>query len=334
MTVERCGEQLLSYSQPIETDSDIRVAIMSLERMLLLANAARGQTFEVSFDLETANVVWADYDEDWRRRIGFEAALTKASDGLVTYQLSCWINSTSSEFKATGKITVKSVTTLLDDRYKKSAESELFFYVQNMKSGHVKATNFSIKLVQNTAYTPYTGQTATLTLPRTIYGGTVDTVTGEGNETWKTINLPKTGWVKDNSTQFTRFNNYTALEAPANIKDQFKNILCNVLPSKNTAMDETAIQLENANANMLRVSVNGIKTLEDFLSFLDAYSVQVCYKLATPTPFTAKGAQPIPALSGVNTVFTDADSVTVTGRADPIKRITDLEDAVASMTTT
>ena len=47
---------------------------------------------------------------------------------------------------------------------------------------------------------------------------------------------------------------------------------------------------------------------------------------------TASGAQSISALSGTNTVITDADSVTVTGRADPIKRITDLEDAVASMT--
>lgn len=36
-----------------------------------------------------------------------------------------------------------------------------------------------------TTYTPYIGQTATLTLPRTIYGGTVDAVTGEGQETWK-----------------------------------------------------------------------------------------------------------------------------------------------------
>ena len=36
-----------------------------------------------------------------------------------------------------------------------------------------------------TTYAPYTGQTATLTLPRTIYGGTVDAVTGEGQETWK-----------------------------------------------------------------------------------------------------------------------------------------------------
>lgn len=60
--------------------------------------------------------------------------------------------------------------------------------------------------------------------------------------------------------------------------------------------------------------------------------VQIAYKLAEPVPFTVTGAQPISALSGVNTLLTDADSVTVTGRADPIKRITDLEDAVASMT--
>lgn len=53
---------------------------------------------------------------------------------------------------------------------------------------------------------------------------------------------------------------------------------------------------------------------------------------AEPVPFTATGVQPLSALAGANTVLTDADSVTVTGRADPIKRITDLEDAVASQT--
>lgn len=61
--------------------------------------------------------------------------------------------------------------------------------------------------------------------------------------------------------------------------------------------------------------------------------VQIAYKLRTSNQiFTATGAQPIPAQSGVNTLLTDADSVAVTGRADPIKRITDLEDATASMT--
>ena len=59
--------------------------------------------------------------------------------------------------------------------------------------------------------------------------------------------------------------------------------------------------------------------------------VQIAYKLAEPVPFTATGAQPLSALAGVNTVLTDADSATVTGRADPIKRTTDLEDAVASI---
>lgn len=60
--------------------------------------------------------------------------------------------------------------------------------------------------------------------------------------------------------------------------------------------------------------------------------MQVGYKLAEPVPFTATGAQALPALAGVNTVLTDANSMTVTGRADPIKRITDLEDATASQT--
>lgn len=174
-------------------------------------------------------------------------------------------------------------------------------------------------------------QVITLTLAETVYGGEADAVSGEGQETWKTINLPKTGWLKDNSATFTRFNNYTALAAPANNKEQFKNILCNVFPSKDTAKNETAIQLESANATMLRVSVSGIKTIDDFLSFLDAYSVQVCYKLATPTPFTATGAQPIPALAGANTLLTDADTLTVTGRADPLSTIQGLTNRIAAL---
>lgn len=342
VTVERCGEQLLSYSQPIETDSDIRVAIMSIDRMLLLANAARGQTFEASFDLETANVVWADYDEDWRLRIGFEAALTKASDGLTTYQFSCWIDSTSSEFKATGKITVKNVTTLLDDRYTESAKSELFFYVQNMKSGHVKATNFSIKLMQNTAYSPYIGQTTTLTLPHTIYGGTVDGVTGEGQETWKLLTLDGTeAWgaftLPDNKG--TRWFLPLSQDAANGINTvAARSSHYNGMTGGQTYSGVVGVSASTSSVQIYD-SDRAASSLSDWKSYLaDQYTagtpVQIAYKLAKPVPFTATGAQPIPALSGVNTLLTDADSVAVTGRADPIKRITDLEDAVASMTNT
>lgn len=54
--------------------------------------------------------------------------------------------------------------------------------------------------------------------------------------------------------------------------------------------------------------------------------VQVCYKLAEPIPFTATGAQPIPALAGGNTVLTDADSVSVSGRADLIRIIRKMQE--------
>ena len=59
--------------------------------------------------------------------------------------------------------------------------------------------------------------------------------------------------------------------------------------------------------------------------------IQIAYKLAEPVPFTATGAQPLPALAGVNTVLTDADSVTVTGRADPIQTIAKLSDRIAAL---
>lgn len=48
--------------------------------------------------------------------------------------------------------------------------------------------------------------------------------------------------------------------------------------------------------------------------------MQVCYKLAEPVPFTATGGGEITALPGVNTLITNADSVSVSGRADPHHR--------------
>ena len=118
-------------------------------------------------------------------------------------------------------------------------------------------------------YTPYTGQTNTLTLPETVYGGEVDAVTEDGKRTWGIID------------------NYAGETIP-----------------------------------------------REWISDRDVYSAdknptvgaQVAYRLAEPVPFTATGAQPLPALAGLNTILTDADSATVTGRADPIKRITDLEN--------
>ena len=198
-----------------------------------------------------------------------------------------------------------------------------------------------------TTYAPYTGQTATLTLPHTIYGGTVDAVTGDGQETWKLLTLdgtetwtPEVTSISGRSGFCLRVKDIQTPTAPS----QKGQIVCNkyVTRSANdTYTNKTGISIESGNNKYFRIydEVYSDKDTADWEAYLAAQyaagtPVQIAYKLAEPVPVTATGAQPLPALSGVNTILTDADSATVTGRADPIKRIIDLEDAIASMTTT
>lgn len=182
------------------------------------------------------------------------------------------------------------------------------------------------------AYTPYTGQTATITLPRTIYGGTVDAVTGEGQETRALLTLTGTERIyKRDKYNLFEINLALPVSVPTS------TVVASHWSGTKTA-NTNALYAENRNINV-GLNTCGFDTVDDLKSYLAAQyaaktPVQIAYKLATPVPITTTGAQPIPALPGVNTVLTDADSATVTGRADPIKRITDLEDAVASMTNT
>lgn len=231
------------------------------------------------------------------------------------------------------------------------------FYAGSSPAYRGNATYKNIQLELGnapTTYTPYTGQTATLTLPRTIYGGTVDAVTGEGQETWKLLTLDGTGnwetWgVNKNNAAVTGFYNYGINDYDPNCN----KLLCSTMPYKNVDVcggRNEGIGYASALNLGSRYMIYSVKTdtlsdasdnasaVASFKSYLAAQyaagtPVQIAYRRAEPVPFTAlSGAQPIPALPGVNTLLTDADSVTVTGRADPIKRIIDLEDAVASMT--
>lgn len=222
-------------------------------------------------------------------------------------------------------------------KYKKVRLSDKLFYDYNnnltffypLKVGEtIDITIYPQVVIGTTApttYTPYTGQTATLTLPRTIYGGTVDAVTGEGQETWQAKSFNGTeNWAlydDGSSAKFFYTADYTVDSEPL-------DTICSHF-SKAAFTRGTIIHVYTS-------VFTDLDAYKDYLTaqYAAGTPVQIAYKLATPTPFTATGAQPIPALSGVNTVITDANSVTVTGRADPIKRITDLEDAVASMTDT
>ena len=175
-----------------------------------------------------------------------------------------------------------------------------------------------------------------MTLPETIYGGTVDAVTGEGQETWgKPFDFseyeggnridkgqPAGGWAQaDNAVPWFVYDDVISQTS----------VVCDKLKAIASITKETTPYTIGIGHKWIAIR-GPWTTAEEVRTWLRQQKPMVSYQLATPTPFTATGAQPIPALPGVNTLMTDADSVTVTGRADPIKRITDLEDAVASMT--
>lgn len=195
----------------------------------------------------------------------------------------------------------------------------------------------------------YNGQTNTLTLPETVYGGEVDAVSGEGQETQKLVILNGTeswnSWgINAHNPAITGFytydiNDYDAKNAKG-ICSHLETPNQDVWGGRNVGIGFATVgssryfMFSILTSSLPDISAgHEVASLKAYIAAQNAAGtpVQIAYKLEKPVPFTATGAQPITALAGVNTVLTDADSATVTGRADPIKRITDLEAAVASI---
>ena len=273
VTVERCGQNVIEFLSTNDSNSDIKIAVDAEKNITL--NGTVVIKNNISIGMCRLHWVAGKTYTMYVKKVGGSASLENG-DG-ITFAYSLFTTDYEHYFRGS------TTSTNLEAYIASNAalvETELIFMLQCWREGTVfNDFKFQIEVVPGTTapttYAPYTGQTATLTLPRTIYGGTVDAVTGEGQETWQLID------------------SYAGEDLPDKwISDR------NVYATGTTP----------------------------------TIGAQVAYILTEPISFTVTGAQPISALGGVNAVLTDADSATVTGRADPIKRIIDLEDAVASMT--
>lgn len=326
VTVERCGENVIELLSTNDSASGIKIAVDAEKNITL--NGTTVEKSNITIGMCRLHWVAGKTYTMYVKKVGGSASLGSGDD--ITFAYSLFTQDYNRYFRGDTRSTnlnayIASNAALV--------ETEFIFMLQCWRSGTVfNNYKFQIEVVEGTtaptAYTPYTGQTTTLTLPRTIYGGTVDAVTGEGNENAKIITLD------GNELKFAKANIYINLPAHSAPGISKGGIICcshfnRRLFAVNTTYDFCFL-LESDMTSLFA-------SVDDLNAYLAAQyaagtPVQITYKLAEPVPFTATSAQPIPALSGVNTVITDADSVTVTGRADPIKRITDLEDAVASMT--
>ena len=174
-----------------------------------------------------------------------------------------------------------------------------------------------------------TGTTATLTLPETIYGGTVDAASGAGNKNAKIV------VVDGNEIKFSPGVNPDYWNLPNNsspgIAFESTNI-SNYLPP-GTLKNNAENKFIYTTATLMGSVFPTVENLNEFCAEQaeKGTPVQICYQLATPEPFQATGGQPLPALPGTNTIYTDAGNITVTGASDPIATITALQDRVSAL---
>lgn len=319
--VERCGENLFDIGKVAETN-----LLTKTDRQITLKT---GRVHNYDLFVSTVGLT-TDVSVDYLYRLPF---FPKG-----TYKISYNTTLPGASLSIVAVAKDGSITVI-------STNSQAYFTLSygtliSIRCGPIEEVTFSniqitIGSTAPTTYTPYIGQTNTLTLPETVYGGEVDAVSGDVKETWKTLTLDGTeNWIKWESSNTALFANAFGSRRSLDLKA----ICSHIMTTKSIVPWVDLVNRMQVVDNAIGVNIAGkTEDVETWKSYLAAQyaagtPVQICYVPAKHVPFTATGAQPLPALAGVNTVLTDADSATVTGRADPIKRITDLEDATASQT--
>lgn len=346
--VERCGENVIEFLSTEDSSSDIKIAV-DAEKNITLNGTLAGKG---NITIGTCRLHWVagkTYTM-YVKKVGGSVSLG-SGDG-ITFAYALFTTDYNHFFRGGTNSTNLDVYIASDAAL---VETELVFMLQCWRKGTVfNNFKFQIEVVEGTTtpstYAPYNGQTNTLTLPEAVYGGEVDAVSSEGQETQKLVILNGTeswnSWgINAHNPAITGFytydiNDYDAINSKG---------ICSHLETPNqdvcggriagigfaTVGSSRYFMFSMMTSSLPDISAgHEVASLKAYLAAQNdaGTPVQIAYKLAEPIPFTATGAQPLPALAGVNTVLTDADSATVTGRADPIKRITDLEDAVASQT--
>lgn len=320
--VERCGENLLKF--PYATSSANRNGLVITSQ----------QDGSITVNGTATADTWYVINQNIEKRLPMNTPMAlsgcPAGGSTKTYYIGLYLGGKWFSDSGNGNTDVKFTTREVASRVE----------VSIIKGTVCNNLTFYPKIEVGTTITPYSkyqSTTNTLTLPETAYGGEVDAVTGEGRKTWKMLTLDGTEhWIADDNVvegmrSYFVPNAVAVTDTP--IATRSTEVCTHYRIMEYNAGVESALLSGEPYAYIVTNRFDSVEGLKAYLAAQHAAGtpVQICYKLKTPTPFTATGAQPLPALAGANTVLTDADSATVTGRTDPVKRIEDLEAAVASI---
>lgn len=208
--------------------------------------------------------------------------------------------------------------------------------------------------ISPSTYAMYTEQCICAELSEeTSYGGTLDVISGigtadwtvrtfDGTETWNSWGVDK---ITDGVTGFYSYdvNDYNTAYVNDSISSHMTNSKGNSWGGRTEGIGfagtvDNKYVIFSINDKILQDTSTNEKAVESWKAYLaEQYAagtpVQIAYKLAEPIPFQIEGEQ-ILALKGLNNILTDADTVTVTGREDPVhyvdKKFAELSAAIVS----
>lgn len=342
VAVERCGENVIEFLSTNDSSQGVKIAADSEKNITL--NGTVVEKNNIVIGMCRLHWVAGKTYTMYVKKVGGSASL--GSDDGITFAYSLFTPDYNHFFRGDTN------STNLDAYIASNAalaETELVFMLQCWRVNTVfNNFKFQIEIVEGTTapttYKPYISSINTLILPETVYGGTVDAVTGDSTKTWAIANLTDKPLLYVN-THANSANAYVSafwLWKDIGGKNNQRSAKTNIFsvvdwngaspfkkPTMWVANTSFGIAFPKADFGLTDESTDAeiLAAANKYIQSLPV-PLMIAYELATPTPIMATGNAPLLPIPGeTNTVMTDTDSVTITGRADPIRIIQQLQAA-------
>ena len=176
-----------------------------------------------------------------------------------------------------------------------------------------------------TAYEPYTGHTTPVPLGQTVYGGTVDVVTGLLTVTHKAVDLGTMTWTLSQASGTNYFRSPVLSGAKIAVGGQTSAMCSAYKPISGVSLSYFLSQNNvawTAPSNISSYNPYAVirdDRYSDAATFKTAVSgVLLVYELATPQTYNLT-AQQVKLLTGQNHVWADTGDITITWGDDPYK---------------
>ncbi len=226
------------------------------------------------------------------------------------------------------------------------AEPTTVTYMIDIRTENITVSNkvfypmIRLASITDANYEPYQGDTYTTDFGQTIYGGTLDWNTG-------VLTVDRAMITLSGAENYTYENGWQSgccviygSSLPGAVKIQghttVAELVCSHATANTTAKISSTVGIVGVGQSQDNLYISlGTQDKDSLVAYISAQyaagtPVQVCYKLATPQiiQLTPQG---IKAIKGINTLYSNAQELTVIGRVDTMYQLSKLAERVAAL---